>query len=132
LALVVAITRYADTSLRQLRAPARDAVELRDLLADPQVGGFAVTLDRPGFDGGCVSTRPCVCWPLIDSCPLFLDSPTVAPERGGVNLERPEAEPLAAEPRTNEVDAEVRRRMLGGLEEQRGCHAAGSVVVRLR
>ncbi|MGH3461966.1 MAG: caspase family protein, partial [Kribbellaceae bacterium] len=43
LALVVATTRYADTSLRQLRAPARDAVDLRDLLADPQVGGFAVT-----------------------------------------------------------------------------------------
>jgi len=58
-------------------------------------------LDRPGFDGGCVSAAVFGCWPLIDSCPLFLDSPTVAPERGGVNLERPEAEP-----RTNEVDAD--------------------------
>jgi Caspase domain len=43
LALVVATTRYADTTLRQLRAPARDAADLRDLLADPKVGGFAVT-----------------------------------------------------------------------------------------
>jgi caspase domain-containing protein len=43
LALVIATTRYADTSLRQLRAPARDAADLRDLLADPQIGGFTVT-----------------------------------------------------------------------------------------
>jgi hypothetical protein len=43
LALVVATTRYADTSLRQLRAPARDADDLRDVLADPHIGGFAVS-----------------------------------------------------------------------------------------
>jgi hypothetical protein len=43
LALVIATTTYADTSLRQLRAPARDAADLRDLLADPQIGGFTVT-----------------------------------------------------------------------------------------
>jgi uncharacterized caspase-like protein len=43
LALVIATTRYADTSLRQLRAPARDASDLRDLLADPHIGGFTVT-----------------------------------------------------------------------------------------
>jgi hypothetical protein len=43
LALVIATTRYADTSLRQLRAPARDASDLRDLLADPEIGGFTVT-----------------------------------------------------------------------------------------
>lgn len=43
LALVVATTRYSDATLRQLRAPARDAADLRDLLADPTVGGFAVT-----------------------------------------------------------------------------------------
>ena len=43
LALVVAVTDYLDTSLRRLRAPAGDAAELRDLLADPDVGGFTVT-----------------------------------------------------------------------------------------
>jgi hypothetical protein len=40
---VVATTRYADTSLRQLRAPARDAADLSDVLADENIGGFAVT-----------------------------------------------------------------------------------------
>ena len=43
LALVVAITDYADASLRRLRAPAGDAADLRDLLADPEIGGFSVT-----------------------------------------------------------------------------------------
>ena len=43
LALVVAVTDYADASLRRLRAPAGDAAELRDLLADPEIGGFTVT-----------------------------------------------------------------------------------------
>ena len=43
LALVVAVTDYIDVSLRRLRAPADDAADLRDLLADPEVGGFSVT-----------------------------------------------------------------------------------------
>jgi hypothetical protein len=43
LALLVAIESYADPSLRGLRAPGRDASELHDLLADPDVGGFTVT-----------------------------------------------------------------------------------------
>jgi hypothetical protein len=43
LALVVAVTDYLDTSLRRLRAPAGDAAELRDVLADPDIGGFSVT-----------------------------------------------------------------------------------------
>src|SRR5215207_6249867 len=43
LALVVAVTDYVDASLRRLRAPAGDAAELRDLLADPDIGGFSVT-----------------------------------------------------------------------------------------
>jgi hypothetical protein len=43
LALVVAVTDYVDAALRRLRAPAGDAAELRDLLADPDIGGFAVT-----------------------------------------------------------------------------------------
>jgi hypothetical protein len=43
LALVIATARYADTTLRQLRSPARDAVELTAVLGDPQIGGFAVT-----------------------------------------------------------------------------------------
>jgi hypothetical protein len=43
LALVVAVTDYVDASLRRLRAPAGDAADLRDLLADPEIGDFAVT-----------------------------------------------------------------------------------------
>ena len=43
LALVVAVTDHVDTDLRQLRAPAGDAAELRDLLADPDIGSFSVT-----------------------------------------------------------------------------------------
>jgi len=31
-------------------------------------------------------------------------------------LERPQVEPLAAEPRTNELDADERRRMIAGEE----------------
>jgi len=42
-ALVVAVTDYVDPSLRRLRAPAGDAADLRDVLADPEVGGFSVT-----------------------------------------------------------------------------------------
>src|SRR5256885_13778703 len=42
-ALVVATATYADTSLRELRTPAHDATQLRELLADPHIGGFAVT-----------------------------------------------------------------------------------------
>src|SRR5439155_13518714 len=52
LALVVATTRYADESLRHLRAPAQDAVDLAQVLADPAVGGFTVisVIDRPAQD----------------------------------------------------------------------------------
>jgi serine/threonine protein phosphatase PrpC len=47
-ALVIATSTYADSRLRQLRAPARDAAELAGVLADPGLGGFGVTelLDR--------------------------------------------------------------------------------------
>jgi hypothetical protein len=44
------------------------------------------------------------CWPFV----------AVAWE--GVKLERPQAEPRAAEPRTNELDADERRRMIAGEE----------------
>ena len=50
LALVVATGTYtADPGLRQLRAPARDAADLAQVLADPGIGGFAVTtvIDQP-------------------------------------------------------------------------------------
>jgi DNA-binding beta-propeller fold protein YncE len=49
LALVVATGMYADTGLRRLRAPARDAVDLALALANPDIGGFAVTtvIDKP-------------------------------------------------------------------------------------
>ena len=42
-ALLLAVSQYADPTLSRLRSPAADAVALRDLLADPEVGGFAVT-----------------------------------------------------------------------------------------
>ena len=49
LALVVAVSEYDDPALRELRAPADDATALRDLLQDPDVGGFEVTsvIDEP-------------------------------------------------------------------------------------
>ena len=49
LALVVATSTYTDPGLRRLRAPARDAADLAQVLADPGIGGFAVTtvIDRP-------------------------------------------------------------------------------------
>ena len=49
LALVVATNTYTDPGLRQLRAPARDADDLTQVLADPGIGGFAVTtvIDQP-------------------------------------------------------------------------------------
>ena len=43
LALVVATGAYTDPGLRRLRAPARDAADLAQVLADPGIGGFAVT-----------------------------------------------------------------------------------------
>jgi uncharacterized membrane protein YvlD (DUF360 family) len=42
-ALVIATTTYDDPVFRQLRAPATDAVDLADLLADPRIGAFEVT-----------------------------------------------------------------------------------------
>ena len=49
LALVVATSAYTDPGLRRLRAPARDAADLAQVLADPGIGGFVVTtvLDQP-------------------------------------------------------------------------------------
>jgi WD40 repeat protein len=49
LALVVATGTYADRGLTRLRAPARDAEDLAQVLADPDIGGFAVTtvIDQP-------------------------------------------------------------------------------------
>jgi len=42
-ALIIATAAYDDRQLEQLRSPARDAIRLRQLLADPAVGGFEVT-----------------------------------------------------------------------------------------
>jgi hypothetical protein len=42
-ALVIATTSYQDSELRQLRAPAHDAQDLAEVLADPGIGGFTVT-----------------------------------------------------------------------------------------
>jgi Caspase domain/WD domain, G-beta repeat len=49
LALVVATGTYTDPGLSRLRAPARDADDLAQILADPGIGGFAVTtvIDQP-------------------------------------------------------------------------------------
>ena len=42
LALLIATSDYHDPALRQLRAPGRDASDLAEVLAAPQIGGFAV------------------------------------------------------------------------------------------
>ena len=49
LALVVATGTYDDPGLRRLRAPGRDAADLAQVLADPDIGGFTVTtmFDQP-------------------------------------------------------------------------------------
>jgi hypothetical protein len=49
LALVVATATYDDDGLRRLRAPARDAADLAQVLAKPDIGGFTVTtvIDQP-------------------------------------------------------------------------------------
>jgi hypothetical protein len=46
---VVATGTYTDARLRRLRAPARDAADLAQVLADPGIGGFTVTtvIDQP-------------------------------------------------------------------------------------
>ncbi|MCK7470290.1 MAG: caspase family protein [Desulfomicrobium escambiense] len=41
-ALIVAVSEYQDAGLRQLVAPAQDAVALARVLGDPAIGGFAV------------------------------------------------------------------------------------------
>ena len=49
-ALIVAADRYDDSRLANLRAPAQDARQLAEVLADPAVGGYRVTtlLNQPG------------------------------------------------------------------------------------
>ena len=49
LALVVATGSYSDPGLRRLRAPAQDAADLAQVLADPGIGSFTVTtvIDQP-------------------------------------------------------------------------------------
>jgi Caspase domain len=42
LALLIATSDYSDATLRQLRAPGRDAGDLAEVLGAPQIGGFAV------------------------------------------------------------------------------------------
>jgi hypothetical protein len=44
--LVVATGTYSDPGLRRLRAPAQDAADLAQILADPGIGSFAVTTVR--------------------------------------------------------------------------------------
>jgi hypothetical protein len=43
-ALIVTTDTYGDPKLRRLRAPARDAQALADVLRDPEIGGFEVEL----------------------------------------------------------------------------------------
>ena len=43
-ALIVATDTYSDPKLRRLRAPARDAEALADVLRDPEIGDFEVSL----------------------------------------------------------------------------------------
>jgi hypothetical protein len=42
LALLIATSSYSDPTLQQLRAPGRDAGDLAEVLANPQIGGFTV------------------------------------------------------------------------------------------
>ena len=42
-ALIIATASYQDPELRQLRAPARDAGDLAEVLGDPDIGAFTVT-----------------------------------------------------------------------------------------
>ncbi|MFC6082391.1 caspase family protein [Sphaerisporangium aureirubrum] len=51
-ALIVATMSHDDQALRRLRAPGRDAAALAETLADPDIGGFAVTsvTDRPMWE----------------------------------------------------------------------------------
>src|SRR5215475_11466675 len=82
LALVVATTTYVDDSLSHLRAPARDAADLADILSNPGIGGFDVTtvtdgsaheirLSIEGFladrDGGDLLVLYLSCHGLIDA-----------------------------------------------------------------
>jgi WD40 repeat protein len=48
-ALVVATSEYDDPGLNRLRAPAQDAADVIDVLADPRIGGYPVTavVNRP-------------------------------------------------------------------------------------
>ncbi|MGW4124426.1 caspase family protein [Nocardia sp. NPDC004711] len=48
-ALIIANATYTDQDLIKLRAPVRDADAMADVLADPQIGAFAVTrvVDKP-------------------------------------------------------------------------------------
>jgi len=48
LALVIATETYDDPSLRELRAPGRDADDLREVLGDTEIGGFDVTTVKDG------------------------------------------------------------------------------------
>ena len=52
LALVVATATYADPGFTRLRTPAQDAEDMIKVLADPDIGGFAVTpvLDQPEYE----------------------------------------------------------------------------------
>src|SRR3954452_21218077 len=42
MALLIATDSYADLTFSELRAPRRDVAELRDVLAEPDIGGFVV------------------------------------------------------------------------------------------
>ncbi len=66
LALVVATQSYEDPALHRLRSPGRDADDLRAVLADPDVGGFAVT---QVIDGTAQSVRIAVADFLSDRRP---------------------------------------------------------------
>ena len=42
-ALILASSEFEDATLRRLMAPPQDAEDLRQVLADPEIGGFEVT-----------------------------------------------------------------------------------------
>lgn len=73
-ALILAVDTYADEGLRALQAPTQDADGLADVLQDPGIAGFEVTvkknlsLDAAGEVIGDFFTQlPATTWPYCTS-----------------------------------------------------------------
>ena len=84
LALLIATSRYSDSTLTQLRSPGHDVRELADALGNPLVGGFSVQtlIDAPygvlleTIEGFCADGR------VDDQLLIYLSCHGVLDERG--------------------------------------------------